>query len=392
MARTWIIDNIGIARKVKHASKSPPLQIKDCGAYRECPQCHYRIDNNDAINEWPGLPAGVKFDPSDLELIDHLTAKCGIGSAIPHMFIDEFIPTLDGDQGICYTHPENLPGAKKDGSSIHFFHRTANAYATGQRKRRKIQTQPDKQVRWHKTGKTKPVLENGIQKGCKKIMVLYYSSRKGFKPDKANWVMHQYHLGTDEDEKDGEFVVSKIFYQHPKTSEYHDSSLVIKDVDVTQQRSSPKTPKLSIPRLQRPGTSTLDDDYADDTTPIVVQLNPPNSYDALPPAIYMGDPEHTGWLAGESQAAEQFGLNDFDESLMCKEDFGSCPSFNFNDPGPSHVPSNFGGNESTLTENNGISSSFADLENLELDTPPDFQLTDLYFGSQDSVFDWLDRI
>lgn len=60
--------------------------------------------------EWPGLPIGVKFDPSDVELLEHLAAKCGVGNSKPHMFIDEFIPTIEGDQGICYTHPENLPG------------------------------------------------------------------------------------------------------------------------------------------------------------------------------------------------------------------------------------------------------------------------------------------
>lgn len=60
--------------------------------------------------EWPGLPVGVKFDPSDVELIEHLAAKCGVGNSKPHVFIDEFVPTLEGDQGICYAHPENLPG------------------------------------------------------------------------------------------------------------------------------------------------------------------------------------------------------------------------------------------------------------------------------------------
>lgn len=68
-------------------------------------------------------------------------------------------------------------------------------------------------VRWHKTGKTKPVIVDGVHVGCKKIMVLYSSLRKGEKPEKTNWVMHQYHLGTGEEEKHGEFVVSKIFYQ-----------------------------------------------------------------------------------------------------------------------------------------------------------------------------------
>ncbi|WJX85704.1 SUPPRESSOR OF GAMMA RESPONSE 1 [Trifolium repens] len=81
--------------------------MKDCGAYCECPNCHYRIDNSDV--SWPGLPLGTKFDPSDVELLEHLAAKCGVGNREPHMFIEEFIPTLEGDQGIYYTHPENLP-------------------------------------------------------------------------------------------------------------------------------------------------------------------------------------------------------------------------------------------------------------------------------------------
>lgn len=61
-------------------------------------------------NEWPGLPMGVKFDPSDVELLEHLAAKCGVGNEKPHQFTDEFIPTLDVDEGICYKHPEDLPG------------------------------------------------------------------------------------------------------------------------------------------------------------------------------------------------------------------------------------------------------------------------------------------
>ncbi|XVE95826.1 hypothetical protein REPUB_Repub02eG0166800 [Reevesia pubescens] len=73
----------------------------------------------------------VKFDPSDAKLLEYLAAKCGVGNSKAHLLIDEFIHTLEEDQGICYTYPENLPGAKKDGSSIHFFHRIINAHATG---------------------------------------------------------------------------------------------------------------------------------------------------------------------------------------------------------------------------------------------------------------------
>lgn len=112
-------------------------------------------------------------------------------------------------------HCENflLLGVKQDGSVSHFFHRTFKAYNTGTRKRRKINSDELGDVRWHKTGKTKPVIIDGKHVGCKKIMVLYMSTVKGGKAEKTNWVMHQHHLGIEEDEKDGEYVVSKLFYQ-----------------------------------------------------------------------------------------------------------------------------------------------------------------------------------
>lgn len=60
--------------------------------------------------DWVGLPAGVKFDPTDQELIEHLEAKVEGKSFKSHPLIDEFIPTIEGEDGICYTHPEKLPG------------------------------------------------------------------------------------------------------------------------------------------------------------------------------------------------------------------------------------------------------------------------------------------
>ncbi|KAL3829946.1 hypothetical protein ACJIZ3_018748 [Penstemon smallii] len=195
-----------------------------------CPSCGHKLQPKTAA-DWVGLPAGVKFDPTDQELIEHLEAKVGpAGSGkelltfikSSHPLIDEFIPTIQGEDGICYTHPEKLPGVTRDGLSRHFFHRPSKAYTTGTRKRRKIQlTECDGhlqaaaggETRWHKTGKTRPVMANGKQKGCKKILVLYTNFGKNRKPEKTNWVMHQYHLGQHEEEREGELVVSKIFYQ-----------------------------------------------------------------------------------------------------------------------------------------------------------------------------------
>ncbi|THU74845.1 hypothetical protein C4D60_Mb04t37700 [Musa balbisiana] len=125
-------------------------------------------------------------------------------------------PQLKAKMASALHHPEKLPGVTRDGLSKHFFHRPSKAYTTGTRKRRKIQSESDLhrgETRWHKTGKTRPVMVDGTQKGCKKILVLYTNFGKHRKPVKTNWVMHQYHLGELEEEKDGELVVSKVFYQ-----------------------------------------------------------------------------------------------------------------------------------------------------------------------------------
>ncbi|KAK8595555.1 hypothetical protein V6N13_000262 [Hibiscus sabdariffa] len=204
-----------------------------CGS-KHCPGCGHKLEGKP---DWLGLPAGVKFDPTDQELIEHLEAKVEAKDMKSHPLIDEFIPTIEGEDGICYTHPEKLPGVTTDGLSRHFFHRPSKAYTTGTRKRRKIQTECDLQggeTRWHKTGKTRPVMVNGKQKGCKKILVLYTNFGKNRKPEKTNWVMHQYHLGQHEEEKEGELVVSKIFYQtQPRQCNWSDRTTTTTTVEAT---------------------------------------------------------------------------------------------------------------------------------------------------------------
>ena len=69
------------------------------------------------IHDLPGLPAGVKFDPTDQELLEHLEGKVKADSRKVHPLIDEFIPTIDGENGICYTHPEKLPGEHSFGNT-----------------------------------------------------------------------------------------------------------------------------------------------------------------------------------------------------------------------------------------------------------------------------------
>ncbi|KAK9705019.1 hypothetical protein RND81_07G027300 [Saponaria officinalis] len=376
MAKSWLLDYRGIAKKVRHASLSPAVQIADCGAKLECPKCHHWIGNSDVSYEWPGFPAGVKFDPSDVELLEHLAAKCGRNDAKPHVFIDEFIPTIETDKGICYTHPKDLPGVSKDGNSVHFFHKTANAYASGQRKRRKIQNEQNHEtVRWHKTGKTKPVFDNCIQKGCKKIMVLYRSSHKGSKPVKSNWVMHQYHLGIEEDERDGEYVVSKIFYQQNKQNEALDDGISEKESVPVVIPHCPKTP---TPNPHRSESFLFSDDATDDCItgfnnedpePAKTEYcNPPSSLH------HKEDIKPEACPAEESQALDS-NINDVD--LRCNEIFSSCVPLDDNI---------FHGLNDI--DDNG-SYDITGLENIELDSS---DLQDIQFGSQDSILSWLDKL
>ncbi|KAL0345154.1 UNVERIFIED_CONTAM: NAC domain-containing protein 75 [Sesamum radiatum] len=79
-----------------------------CGS-KQCPGCGHKLEGK-PVRDWVGLPAGVKFDPTDQELIDHLEAKVEGKESKSHPLIDEFIPTIEGEDGICYTHPEKLPG------------------------------------------------------------------------------------------------------------------------------------------------------------------------------------------------------------------------------------------------------------------------------------------
>ncbi|KAK7348875.1 hypothetical protein VNO80_23617 [Phaseolus coccineus] len=243
---SWLVDKSRIATKIKCASGTcdPKKIIWNSNPTKPCPNCQHDIDNSDVAQEWPGLPKGVKFDPSDQEIIWHLLAKVGVEDSKPHPFIDEFITNLEEDDGICCAHPQNLPGIKQDGSASYFFHRAIKAYNTGNRKRRKITSQDFGDARWHKTGRTKPIVLNGAQKGWKKIMVLYENNGRGGKVEKTNWVMHEYHLGTKEDEHDGEYIFSKVFYQQVVKLGDKDDQDVPEAIESTIVEVVPNTPNL----------------------------------------------------------------------------------------------------------------------------------------------------
>lgn len=377
MAKSWLFDGRTIARCVKTTGLSSVHQIKDSGTNWECPQCGFRNDDNNVSNEWPGLPIGVKFDPSDVELLEHLAAKCGVGNEKQHSYIDEFIPSLDGEEGICFEHPENLPGSRKDGNSVHFFYRNTNAYTKGQRKRRKIH-KGSSLTRWHKTGKTKAIFKNGVQLGFKKIMVLYGTPVGGSRPCKINWVMHQYHLGTDEDEKDGEYVVSKVFYQAQKQTE---KDTDIEQSDASMRLTSPRTPMIDAPEPPRPGKSHP---YEEDVNADYILRSPSQESKGFEQKYI--PPFSTGQV--HDNMKETSYKDETINLAILHSSFFSQNNLNAYSTSSSHPLLGY----SMCT--NDVAGATRDmiLENHDVGSLLDFNLSELYFPSEDSVsygLDWL---
>ena len=79
------------------------------------------------------------------------------------------------------------------------------------------------------------------------------------------------------------------------------------------------------------------------------------------------------WLAGESQPVENSDFDSLDD-LLCNEIFDSCAQLN--DLGMNTTTVNgFAGNTNLLDGNENASFGIPDLDNIQLDTPPDFQLS-----------------
>jgi hypothetical protein len=73
------------------------------------------------------------------------------------------------------------------------------------------------------------------------------SSVKGGKAERTNWVMHQYHLGTEEDEKDGEYVVSKLQYKSGENNVQELSTVNgVESVADVAEAAAPDLPSLPL--------------------------------------------------------------------------------------------------------------------------------------------------
>ncbi|KAJ4750837.1 NAC domain containing protein 85 [Rhynchospora pubera] len=164
------------------------------------------LSTNVGTSKWPGLPRGTKFDPTDGDLLWHLIAKIGDGTtnASLHPFIHEFIKSLEEEDKFHHTHPQNLPGVKQDGSASYFFHKPFINHSDSFQKH----------YIWETKTESKPVYLDGVHRGFKKVYTLYVKRTDGGKPEKTDWVLHQYHACTDNSkgEPEGGLVVSKLYY------------------------------------------------------------------------------------------------------------------------------------------------------------------------------------
>lgn len=80
------------------------------------------------------------------------------------------------------------------------------------------------------------------------------------------------------------------------------------------------------------------------------------------------------WLAGESQDIDNVELHYLEDNLLCNEVLDSCAVMSNNQL--NQMPFSLSGSN-TCHEimNDNVPCGIADLENLELDTPPDFHLS-----------------
>ncbi|KAF3513653.1 hypothetical protein F2Q69_00004926 [Brassica cretica] len=105
--RSWLVDSNRIAIKIKIASgqNDPHQVVWNSNPTRHCPNCHTSLTTE--VMTGQALPGGVKFDPSDPEIICHLLAKSVLLGFISHPFIIEFIPTALSTMELCPTFPKS---------------------------------------------------------------------------------------------------------------------------------------------------------------------------------------------------------------------------------------------------------------------------------------------
>ncbi|KAF8407859.1 hypothetical protein HHK36_006996 [Tetracentron sinense] len=276
-------------------------------------------------------------------------------------------------------------------------------------------------------------------------MVLYMSMVKGGKSEKTNWVMHQYHLGTKEDEKDGEFLISKIFYQkQAKQSDRIEQDLLLDIMNSVIANVGPVTPKSVIP--EPPRTERQNSDIEAGQEPALYCMDPSTQVKNISSTLQkiyginveflknpkeryvedglqsergnLNDQDHhkvedhnncmvdnndnsagedTKWWEEESQFL--LDSQQFVEGLALCDEFLQSQSSNGDGDGDGDGKEKKSQPRLSDYAHIGVEGLKKDLEecqnldildpaNIDLGTPSDFRLSQLEFGSQDSFISW----
>jgi len=240
---------------------------------------------------------------------------------------------------------------------------------------------------------------------------------KGGKPEKTNWVMHQYHLGTAEEEQDGEYVISKIFYQQQQQQVKQVEKIDQDFPEITDPvtvKAGPVTPDPPPHTERRCSKNDLGQDITV-TSEVPLAQHPANECieKEVEPEYKMPDfddqpkvENHTGevmdnndvhveedpkWWESESQ--HLLDSQQLVEALsLCDDIFQSqSPSRDGNENGNGKLRlSDYAqlGPEDLKKDLEECQYLACDPANIELDTPTEFRLSQLEFGSQDSYIAW----
>ncbi|CAN1244868.1 SUPPRESSOR OF GAMMA RESPONSE 1 [Linum perenne] len=219
--------------------------------------------------------------------------------------------------------------------------------------------------------------------------------------------MHQYHLGTSEDEKDGEYVVSKIFYQQQQQGNKGDKpeEELSENIDSLMTKVDPISPMSVTPEPPRIERRSSDLDLEIDSTNVNLYLKNTElkcPEDVTEPVLENpacdvqpvteeqatdNNEEHvaedTKWWDSESQ--NLLDSQQMVEGLSLCEEFlrSQSPSRDGNgDPipdGKSDLSLQYAklGGEELKKDLEECQTMVLDPANIELDTPPEFRLSQL---------------
>ncbi|XP_072977310.1 NAC domain-containing protein 92-like [Typha angustifolia] len=157
------------------------------------------------IEDYPDLPPGFRFHPTDEELITHYL--------LHKITSTNFNTAVIGEVDLRKCEPWDIPSKAKLGEDWYFFCMRDRKYPTGWRTNRATQA-----GYWKATGKDKEIYKGKTLVGMKKTLVFH----RGRAPrgEKTNWVMHEYRVEGNQLAHNltiaskNDWMVCKVFYRN----------------------------------------------------------------------------------------------------------------------------------------------------------------------------------